>query len=72
MAKKLKEEVSVKPKKLTYKEIAALPEAEFEKITRASWNKHNNSIYDDDDYIDYWDWYSTECSYYKRTPIEGY
>ena len=61
-----------KVKPLSREEISALPEAEFEKITRASWNKHNNSIYDSDDYIDYNEWYSAEAHYYNRLHIAGY
>jgi hypothetical protein len=62
----------IKPKRLTSEEISKLPEAEFEKITRAAWNKHNSSIYDSDDYIPYWEFYTEQCAWYKRKPVEGY
>jgi hypothetical protein len=62
----------VKIKRLTEKEITNLPEEEFEKLTRAKWNKWNASVKDSDDIIPYNEFYSEEAASYKRKPIIGY
>jgi hypothetical protein len=62
---------TVKVKRLTKEEITNLPESEFEKLTRAKWNKWNTSVEDSDDCIPYWEYYCEECDYYKRKPVEG-
>ena len=60
-----------KAKRLTKDEISNLPEAEFEKFIRLKWNKWNSSVENSEDCIPYWEFYTEECEYYKRKPVEG-